>query len=133
MTFLASFSEHMSTSEYDFGSIQLRESALEAKAARLHELVRLRDRHFRCGVMADAPMAIMLMLFQSELQSISLSQSNLILLNLLDEEEAASIIEKLVHAGLIVVTGDNPARRTVGLSALGSARMRSFISDFPVA
>ncbi|MBO9574926.1 MAG: hypothetical protein J7494_04240 [Sphingobium sp.] len=97
----------------------------------MHELVKVRDRHFRRSIMADSAMAMMLSLFLGELKSITLTPGTLSLVNMLDEDEAQTILESLIHAGLAVVTGENPERRTVGLTALGSARMRSFVSDYP--
>lgn len=81
--------------------------------------------------MSDSTMGVMLSLFQGELASIPLSESNVALTNMLEASEARRIIESLIQAGLIVVTGENPERRTVGLTPLGSARMRSYISDHP--
>jgi len=53
------------------------------------------------------------------------------MVTLLDGDGAQQTIETLIHAGLAVVTGENPERRTVGLTPLGSARMRSYIMDHP--
>lgn len=107
------------------------ETALEAKANRLYGLARKRDSYFRRSVMADGAMTIMLSLFLGELRSIQLTDSTLALINMFDDNEGDVIVENLVHAGLAVVTGDRPERRTVGLTPLGSARMRSYISDHP--
>jgi len=107
------------------------DAGLEAKARRLLALARRRDGHFRSGVMADGAMSIMLSLLLADQAAILLTQANLALTNLLDGEEAESIVESLIHAGLIAITGANPDRRTVGLTPLGSARMRSYISDYP--
>ena len=104
---------------------------LEAKATRLHTLGRLRGKHFFTPVMADSPMDVMLSLFVGELQSSKVSDTALAVGNLLNREETETIIDKLVQAGLAVVTGFEPDRRTVGLTPLGSARMRSFVSDYP--
>lgn len=102
---------------------------LIATAVRLHELVKQRNHHFRRAVMADGAMALMLSLFLGELKSVSLTQGTLGLVNMLDDDEVAPIVESLIHAGLVVVTGETPEHRTVGLTPLGSARMRSFVSD----
>jgi hypothetical protein len=104
---------------------------LEAKAQRLHDMVRERDRYFRRSIMADGTMGVMLSLFQAELKAVPLTEATLALINLLEGEEGRRIVESLVHAGLAAVTGENPERRSVGLTPLGSARMRSFISDYP--
>jgi len=107
------------------------EPGLEAKARRLLTLVRRRDDCFRRGVMVDGAMSVMLSLLLAELADISLTQANLALTNLLDGDEIERVVASLIHAGLIVETGANPDRRTVGLTPLGSARMRSYISDYP--
>jgi hypothetical protein len=106
---------------------------LEAKASRMHAIGRLRGKHFFTPVMADSAMDVMLSLFIGELLSASVSDTALAVANLLSREETDSIIEKLVQAGLAVVTGREPDRRTVGLTPLGSARMRSYVSDYPDA
>jgi hypothetical protein len=107
------------------------EHALAARATRLHDLTRRRDQHFRRTVMADGAMAVMLSLFLAELKAVSLSPATLALINLLENDQCDTVIESLIHAGLASVTEGNSERRTVGLTALGSARMRSFVSDYP--
>jgi len=106
-------------------------SALEAKAVRLHTLGRLRGKHFFTPVMADSAMGVMLSLLVGELQSARVSDTALALANMLSRAEAEALIDRLVHAGLAVITGFEPDRRTVGLTPLGSARMRSFVNDHP--
>ncbi|MBO9671128.1 MAG: hypothetical protein J7485_11480 [Sphingobium sp.] len=81
--------------------------------------------------MADSAMAMTLSLFLGELKSVSLTHGTLALVNMLDDDEAQAVIESLIHAGLAVVTGANLERRTVGLTPLGSARMRSFVRGYP--
>ena len=107
------------------------DAALEAKATRMHMLGRLRGKHFFTPVMADSPMDVMLSLFVGELQSSTVSDTALAVGNLLNRDETETIIDRLVQAGLAVITGHEPDRRTVGLTPLGSARMRSFVSDYP--
>jgi len=104
---------------------------LICKAQRLHALVLERDQYFRQAVMADSNMGVMLSLFLAELKAVPMTEATLALVNLIDGDEAMRVTESLIHAGLAVLTGGNPERRAVGLSPLGSARMRSFISDFP--
>jgi hypothetical protein len=104
---------------------------LIGKAQRLHALVLEREKYFRRSVMADSNMGVMLSLFLAELKAVPMTEATLALVNLIDGDEARRVVESLVHAGLAVITGVNPERRTVGLSPLGSARMRSFISDYP--
>ena len=94
-------------------------------------LGRLRSKHFFAPVMADSAMDTMLSLFVGELQSSSVSDTALAVANLLSREETDLMIDKLVHAGLAIVTGEESERRTVGLTPLGSARMRSFVNDHP--
>lgn len=131
LTFEAGAVFRMMTSDDSIDSVSSIDSNLVARAVQLHELVKVRDRHFRRSIMADSAMAMMLSLFLGELKSITLTPGTLSLVNMLDEDEAQTILESLIHAGLAVVTGENPERRTVGLTALGSARMRSFVSDYP--
>ncbi len=107
------------------------DASLEAKATRLHMLGRLRGKHFFTPVMADSAMDVMLSLLVGELQSSKVSDTALAVGNLLSKEETSVVIEKLVQSGLAVITGVEPDRRTVGLTPLGSARMRSFVSDYP--
>jgi len=107
------------------------DTRLESKAARMHMLGRLRGQHFFTPVMADTAMDVMLSLFVGELQSSPVSDTALAVGNLLTREETDAMIGTLVQAGLAVVTGIEPDRRTVGLTPLGSARMRSFVSDYP--
>jgi len=107
------------------------DARLEAKARAMHALVKTRDRYFRRAVMADGAMGVILSLFLAELQGIPVTEHTLALINLLEGEEGKGVIHNLIHAGLVVATGANPGRRTVGLTALGSARMRSVISDYP--
>lgn len=97
----------------------------------MHTFGRLRGKHFFTPVMADTAMDVMLSLFVGELQSSKVSDTALAVGNLLNREETDAIIDRLVQAGLAVVTAQEPERRTVGLTPLGSARMRSFVSDYP--
>ena len=106
-------------------------AGLEAKAARMHTLGRLRGKHFFAPVMADTAMDVMLSLFVGELQSSPVSDTALAVANLLNREETDLIIDRLVQAGLAAITGIEPDRRTVGLTPLGSARMRSYVGDYP--
>lgn len=131
MTFEAGAVFQMMTSEDALGSVATDDLELAVRAVRLHELVKVRDHHFRRSVMADTAMAMTLSLFLGELKSVSLTQGTLALVNMLDDDEAHTVIESLIHAGLAVVTGENLERRTVGLTPLGSARMRSFVRDYP--
>lgn len=131
VTFEAGAIFHMMTSEEALGSVDADDLGLAVRAVRLHELVKARDCHFRRSVMADSAMAMMLSLFLGELKNVVLTQGTLALVNMLDDDEAHTVIESLIHAGLAVVTGATPERRSVGLTPLGSARMRSFVRDYP--
>ena len=106
-------------------------AGLEAKAARMHTLGRLRGKLFFTPVMADNAMNVMLSLLVGELQSSPVSDTALAVANLLSRDETETIIDKLVQAGLAATTGIEPDRRTVGLTPLGSARMRSYVGDYP--
>ncbi|MBU0556931.1 MAG: hypothetical protein KKD64_01545 [Alphaproteobacteria bacterium] len=97
----------------------------------MHMLGRLRAKHFYTPVMADRAMDVMLSLFVGELQSSPVSDTALAVGNMLSPEEATAVIDRLVQAGLVAVSGEEPERRTVGLTPLGSARMRSYVSDYP--
>jgi hypothetical protein len=109
----------------------LADAGLEAKARRLLALARLRDSHFRTAVMGDGAMSVMLSLLLAEIAGIPLTPANLALANILDREEARRIIDTLLHAGLVAIAEAAPERRTIGLTPLGLARMRGYISDHP--
>lgn len=119
--------------DYELGPATVRESATVAKATRLHDLLKLRERHFRRAVMGDSAMAIMLSLFLGELKAIPLTSATLCLVNLLEASDCEAMLETLIQAGLAVVTEQSSERRTVGLTPLGSARMRSYVNDLPDA
>ena len=97
----------------------------------MHMLSRFRGQHFLTPIMADSAMDVMLSLFVGELQRCEVSETALSTANLLSRKEANVLIDKLVQAGLAVLTGHEPEGRTVGLSPLGSARMRSYVNDHP--
>jgi hypothetical protein len=103
----------------------------EAKAAAIHRLGRLRAKHFPTSLLADSAMSLLLSLFVAEQQDLTLSERTLALANQLSREEAAVIIDNLVHAGLSVISGEEPERRMVGRTPIGSARARGFVDDFP--
>ena len=107
------------------------EAGLESKAARMHMLSRYRGKHFITPAMADSSMDVMLSLFVGELQNCDVSETALATANVLSRKETSALIDRLVQAGLAVLTGHEPDGRTVGLSPLGSARMRNFVSDYP--
>jgi hypothetical protein len=121
----------MMTSEDALESVASDDLGLAVRAVRLHEFVKVRDYHFRRSVMADSAMAMMLSLFLGELKFVSLTVSTLALVNMLDDDETRTVIESLIQAGLAVVTGETPGRGAVGLTPLGSARMRSFVRNHP--
>jgi len=103
----------------------------EAKAVRMHEIGRLRGKYFVAPVMGDGAMSMMLSLFVGELQARPVSNMTLAVGSMLSREETDLMIDKLVSAGLAVVIALEPNRRTVGLTPLGFARMRSFVNDYP--
>ena len=117
--------------EYELGAATMRESATVAKATRLHDMLKLRERHFRRAVMADNAMAIMVSLFLGELKAIPITPATLRLINLLDAADCDAVLDTLIHAGLAAVTEHSSERQTVGLTPLGSARMRSYVNDLP--
>lgn len=104
---------------------------LVAKAAAIHRLSRMRSKHFRTSLLADSAMALLLSLFVAEQQAIDVGERALALANDLSVAEGASILNNLVHAGLVVISGTDTERRSVGLTPIGSARTRGFIDDHP--
>lgn len=131
MTFLMADTVHMAANDSGAVAVMMSDARLRTRAERMRNQIKARSQHFRRPVMSDGAMAIMLSLFQNEFEALSLTRDTLAMANMLEDGEATRIIENLVNAGLIAVTGENPERRTVGLSPLGSAHMRSFVSDFP--
>jgi HD superfamily phosphodiesterase len=121
----------MKMTDWDMHDVAVTDTELAQRAVRLHDLIKLRDQHFRRTVMADSAMSIMLSLLLSEIQSVALTESTLTLVNFLDEGETRAILAQLIHAGLVEANGQDSERRSVGLSALGSARMRSYVSGHP--
>ncbi|CAN5262917.1 hypothetical protein BH10PSE13_BH10PSE13_13810 [soil metagenome] len=107
-------------------------SVLETKAEAMHALSQRRKRHFVSTALHDAGMTLMLTLFIAECRSIDAGEQSVLLANHIAPLEGAALIDTLVQAGLVVVTGTMPGRRSVGLTPLGSARMRAYIADFPV-
>jgi len=107
-------------------------SILEAKAEAMHSLWQLRKRHFVSTALHDAGMGIMLTLSIAESRSFDAGEQSVLLANQIAPLEGAALVDTLVQAGLVVATGTIPGRRSVGLSPLGSARMRAYIADFPV-
>ena len=104
---------------------------LVARATSIHRLGRMRSKHFRTGLLADSAMSLLLSLFIAERQAIEVKERALALANDLSVEEGASILDNLIHAGLVVISGNETERRTVGLTPIGSARTRSFVDDHP--
>ncbi|MCE7797597.1 hypothetical protein LWE61_13680 [Sphingobium sufflavum] len=102
---------------------------VEARAVALHNLYRLRQRHFISPAMADDAMGLMLTLFISACQDMAAGEQSLLLANRVAPLAGATLLDTLVQAGLVVVTGKMPGRRSVGLTPLGSARMRAYIAD----
>lgn len=131
MTFGAGEASPMASVDTVKADMRLADIVLEGKARRLLAITRQRDGHFRRAVMDDSIMSVMLSLLLAELAAIPLTQANLALTNILDGAEAERVVDNLIHAGLVAITGVNPERRTVGLTPFGSARMRSYISDYP--
>ena len=105
--------------------------ALEARAETLHSLCQLRKRHFATPALHDGGMAVMLSLLIAECRSFDVGEQSVLLANDMPPLEGGATIDTLVQAGLVVVTGTMPGRRSVGLTPLGSARMRAYIAGFP--
>lgn len=79
--------------------------------------------------MADSTMGIMLSLFVGELQGTRVGDAELAAANLLRQNEMEALVDTLVQAGLVIITEHKPGGWTVGLTPIGSARMRSYIDD----
>lgn len=105
--------------------------SLLAKAESLHAIGRYRMRHMGARVMADNAMNLMLSLFINECLDVDAGERGTVLANNMAPLEGAALIDDLVQAGLAVATGKMPGRRSVGLTPLGSARMRAYIAGFP--
>lgn len=110
---------------------EMHRASIAGKATRMHDLGRLRGQHFGTALLADSAMDMMLALFVGELHASPVSDTALAGETMLSREEIDLMIDKLINAGLIAITGANPDRRTVGLTPLGSARMRSFVNAYP--
>ncbi|MFT3968023.1 MAG: hypothetical protein QM690_19310 [Sphingobium sp.] len=106
-------------------------TTLETRAEALYALGRLRMRHLVSRIMADDAMNVMLTLFISECRDLSAGEQSIVLANNLAPLAGAALIDDLVQAGLAVATGKMPGKRSVGLTPLGSARMRAYISAHP--
>lgn len=105
--------------------------ALLAKSNAILRIARMRARHFPTDLLADDAMRLLLSLFVSEQQGIVLTERTLALANQLSREESSEIIQRLFHAGLVAISGNDTERRLVGLTPIGSARTRSFVDDHP--
>lgn len=113
------------------GEFALDGDHLGAKAIAIHRLGRLRAKHFPTMLLADDAMGLLLLLFAAERQGVQVSDRTLALANQLARDEANTMITRLVHAGLLVISGDETERRSVGLTPIGSARVRGFVNDHP--
>lgn len=107
------------------------DAGLEAKARRLLALARWRDTHFRMAVMGDGAMSLMLSLLLAEMTGVPLTPANLALANSLDREEARRLIDALLQGGLVAIDATAPDRRTIGLTPLGAARIRGYVTGHP--
>jgi hypothetical protein len=105
--------------------------ALEAKAARIHALCALRHQQFAHPPLNDQGMSIMLTLFIAQIQGLDLKSAALGQANDILHQPLEALLQQLIQAGLVEVTGRDPATQSVGLSPIGSARMRSYIDAFP--
>lgn len=96
---------------------------------RLHRAGRRRARHFGAPIMLDHGMNMMLSLLVAEIEQIVVSEAAILLANEAPADAEPMLIDTLIHAGLAAVAGTKPGRRTVGLTPLGSARMRGFVTE----
>lgn len=104
---------------------------LQMRAEALHVQGRFRMPCPVERIMSDNAMSLMLTLVICECQGMTPGERSIVLANNLAPFEGAPIIDTLVQAGLVVATGETPGRRLVGLTPLGSARMRAYIAGFP--
>ncbi len=99
------------------------------QAMRLHRIGRRRARHFGTPLLLDHDMNMMLSLLIAEIEQIVVSEAAVLLANEAPSAAQAALIDNLILAGLAAATGTMPGRRTVGLTPLGSARMRGFVAE----
>jgi hypothetical protein len=111
----------------------LSDALLLARATQMHDIGRARARYFPQSIMRDGAMNILLSLFVAECEGISVSEPSLLLANMEGPVSGGCLIDQLVQAGLAQTTGKRPGHRSVGLTPLGSARMRSYLADLPVS
>lgn len=71
----------------------------------------------------------MLTLVIGECQAMTMAEQSVLLANQIAPLEGGALLDTLVQAGLVVATGKMPGQRSVGLTPLGSARMRAYIVD----
>lgn len=120
---------------HDFGGRETEMPAsatsLEVKAARLHHLSRMRQAQFSLPMLADQGMAVMLTLFVAGLQGRQVSEIELTRANMIPHQELDGLMDQLIQAGLVAVTDKSPGTRSIGLTPIGSARMRSYIDVLP--
>lgn len=102
---------------------------LADEAIRLHRIGRRRARHFGVPMLLDHGMNMMLSLLIAEIEQIVVSEDAVLLANEAPADADPMLIDTLVHAGLAAATGTKPGRRLVGLTPLGSARMRGFVTE----
>ena len=95
----------------------------------LHRQGRRRASHFGTPLLLDHAMNMMLSLLIAEIEEIVVSESAVLMANEAPRDGTGALIDQLVHAGLAAATGAKPGRRTVGLTPLGSARMRGFVAE----
>lgn len=96
---------------------------------RLHRVGRRRARHFGPPLLLDHGMNMMLSLLIAEIEQIVVSEAAILLANEAPADAEPALIDNLILAGLAAATGTKPGRRTVGLTPLGSARMRGFVTE----
>ncbi len=99
------------------------------QAMRLHRVGRRRARHFGAPILLDHGMNMMLSLLIAEIEQIVVSEAAILLANEAPADAELALIDNLILAGLAAATGTKPGRRTVGLTPLGSARMRGFVTE----
>jgi hypothetical protein len=108
-------------------------AVLLARANQMHGISPAKARYFPQPITRDSAMNILLSLFVAECEGISVSEPSLLLANMEGPVSGGCLIDQLVQAGLAKTTGKRPGHRSVGLTPLGSARMRGYLADLPVS
>ncbi|MBB6123139.1 hypothetical protein [Sphingobium subterraneum] len=103
-----------------------RSSAVEEKAARLHQLNRRRALHFNTLVMTDSAMDVMLTLLVGHEQGRAISRNALAMANLMTSGDADAVLAALDEADYIIASDGG-----IRLSERGVSLMRGYVVIAP--